>query len=185
MKNRGLGFVFQPTYRDKLTGDKKATATWWISYSVHGKRHKENAKTTNRADAVRLLKQKIGEAAQGKPVGNEVERTTLDDLLAMVEANYIANGRRSLERTRFAFPHLRAFFGADCKARSVTSDRITGYAANRLGQGAKPATVNFELAILRRGFNLAKDGGKVASCPKFSLFKLNNVRTGFFRARAA
>ena len=36
MKNRGMGFCFQPTYVSKKTGEKKTAATWWISYSDHG-----------------------------------------------------------------------------------------------------------------------------------------------------
>jgi len=178
MKNRGLGFVFQPTYKDKTTGEKKTAATWWISYSVHGQRHKENAKSANRADATRLLKQRQGEVAIGKPVGAEVERTTLNDLLAMVEAKYIADGRRSLKRAQFAFPHLRAFFGADCKARDITDDRVIAYAAHRTTEGAKVATVNYELAMLRRGFNLGRK--KVPAIPEIKTPEPKNTRTGFF-----
>jgi integrase len=180
MKNRGLGFVFQPTYRDKATGEKKTAATWWISYSVHGKRHKENAKSANRAEAVRLLKQKIGEAQIGKPVGSEVERTTLDDLIAMVEADYKANGRRSFKRVPVAAAHLRAFFGADTKAREITSDRITAYVARRLAEGAAKASANIEQAFLRRGFRLAAKAGKVSARPEMSMLHLDNARTGFF-----
>ena len=40
---RGLGNVYQPTYRDKRTGELKKVATWWIVYSVNGRRIAENA----------------------------------------------------------------------------------------------------------------------------------------------
>ena len=43
-QTRGMGFLFQPRYCDKKTGVEKTAATWWISYSDHGKRHKENAR---------------------------------------------------------------------------------------------------------------------------------------------
>ena len=180
MKNRGLGFVFQPTYRDKVSGEKKTAATWWISYSVHGKRHKENAKSTNRADAVRLLKQKIGEAAQGRPVGAQIERTSFDDLAQMLLDDYRANGRRSVDRAQQACAHLRDFFGAACKARDISADQITKYQARRLDQGAKPSTVNYELAMLRRAFRLAMRAGKVALRPEVEMLRVDNARTGFF-----
>jgi integrase len=180
MKNRGLGFVFQPTYRDKATGEKKTAATWWISYSVHGKRHKENAKSTNRADAVRLLKQKIGEAQIGKPVGSEVERTTLHDLVALVENHYKANGLRSGKRIPIAARHLREFFEGNPKAREITSGRITAYVARRLEQGASTASINIEQVFLRRGFMLAVKEGTVATKPEMSMLKLDNARQGFF-----
>jgi len=167
MKNRGMGFCFQPSWRDKKTGERRTAATWWVSYSVRGKRHKENAHSTNRADAVRLLKQRIAEAASGKPVGPQIERTTLADLLAMVAADYAANGRRTGNRVTAAAAHLREFFGATSRARDTTPDRVTAYQAARLEEDAKPSTVNYELATLRRGFRLGVRAGKVASRPEF------------------
>ena len=180
MKNRGLGFVFQPTYRDKTTGENKKTATWWISYSVHGRRHKENAKSTKRADAVRLLKQKIGEAAQGKPVGAQIERTTFEDLSQILLDDYRANGRSSVDRAQQACAHLREFFGAECRARDISTDRITKYQVCRLDQKAKPSTVNYELAMLRRAFRLANRAGKVALRPEIEMLHVDNARIGFF-----
>jgi integrase len=180
MKNRGLGFIFQPTYKDKVTGECKTAATWWISYSVHGKRHKENAKSENRAGAVRLLKQKIGEAAQGRHVGSQIERTSFDDLAQMLLDDYRANGRRSLDRAQQACAHLRDFFGAGCRARDISADLITKYQAQRLDQRAKPSTVNYELAMLRRAFRLAMRAGKVALRPEVEMLRVDNARTGFF-----
>ena len=55
MRNRGMGYVYQATWRDQKTGEPKTGATWWISYSTHGKRHRENAHSTKEADAARLL----------------------------------------------------------------------------------------------------------------------------------
>jgi len=122
---RGPGNVYQPTYRNRRTGEQKTCATWWIVYWVHGRRISENAHSGNRAEAVRLLKKRTGDAAAGKPVGPELGRTSLGELLAMVEADYRANSRRSLDRVQQAASHLRAFFQGDRKARDVTSDRIT------------------------------------------------------------
>lgn len=180
MKNRGLGFVFQPSWKDKKTGELKTAATWWISYSVRGQRHKEPANSTNRADAVRLLKQRIAESAAGKPVGPQVERTTLEDLIGMLLADYRANGHRSDDRAGHACAHVRHFFGADCKARDITADRITAYQAARLEERAKPSTINYEAAMLRRAFRLAAKAGKVAGRPEFDMLEVNNTRTGFF-----
>lgn len=204
MNNRGMGYVFQPTYVDK--GVRKKAATWWISFSVRGRRIRQNADTTNRADAVRLLKKRNGEVGIGKAVGPEIDRTTLDDLLGMVEADYTANGRRSLSRAQFAAKNLRAFFGGTYKVRDITTDRVTAYQARRLegepcercdGSGrieSSPcgkcggagklipaaASVNYDLAILRRGFRLGARAGKVGSRPEFALLHVDNARKGFF-----
>lgn len=182
---RGLGNVYQPTYRDKRTGELKKASTWWIVYSVNGRRIAANAHTTNRAEALRELKKQIGDAGIGKPVGPELDRTTVEDLLAMVEADYKANSRSSLDRVEDAGIRLKAFFGAQgeqgkAKARDVTSDRVTAYAAHRLAEGAKAATVNYEMAILRRGFRLGARAGKVATRPEIAMLHVDNARQGFF-----
>ena len=79
---RGLGFVYQPVYLDKRTGKRKTAATWWVQYSVRGKRYRESSGSLNRADAVKLLKKRLGAAADGRPVGPDIERTTFEDLAA-------------------------------------------------------------------------------------------------------
>src|SRR3979490_3328320 len=125
MRSRGMGYPYQPQWRDRRTGDQKPAATWGISYSTDRKRHRENAHSTKEADASRLLKLRLGQAAIGMPVGPQVERTTLGDILKMVEMDYAANGRKSLSRVKHAAAHLKLFFDASAKARMITADRIT------------------------------------------------------------
>jgi integrase len=180
MKNRGLGFAYRPKYKAANTGATKTSQVWWISYSVRGHRVRESVNSTKETDANRLLKQRIAEAGSGKPVGAAIERTTLDDLLAMVAADYVANGRRSLERVKFAARHLRAFFGGDRKARDIASDLITAYQVHRLEEAAAPSTINCEVAMLRRGFRLGAKARKVGARPEISMLEVNNARTGFF-----
>jgi integrase len=50
----------------------------------------------------------------------------------------------------------------------------------RQGEGAKNATINRELACLRRMFRIGKTAGKVAFCPEIKMLQEDNVRTGFF-----
>src|SRR6267378_3759867 len=95
MRSRGMGYVFQPKYRDQRTRERKTAETWWISYSIHGKRHRENAHSTKEGDATKLLKLRLGQAGIGMPVGPQVERTTLGEILKMVEVDYAANGCKS------------------------------------------------------------------------------------------
>jgi hypothetical protein len=123
MRSRGMGYVYQPTWLDQKTREPKTGATWWISYSIHGNRHRENAHSINGGDATKLLKLRLGKAAMGMPVGPQVERTTLGEILKMVEVDYAANGRKSLARVKHAATHLKEFFDACAKARVITSDR--------------------------------------------------------------
>jgi integrase len=112
----------------------------------------------------------------------------LGDILKMVEVDYAANGRRSLDRVKQAAAHLKDFFDADTKVRNLTADRITAYQAARLKQperegalrAASPSTTNYELAVLRRAFRLGARAGKVAARPEIQMLHVENVRKGFF-----
>jgi integrase len=173
-RRRGQGHIFR----------RPGTACWTIQYyaSKDGRRIRvrESTATANYNQAQKLLTQRLAAEGRGEPVGPNVDRTTLDQLLAMVEADYRVNGRRSLDRAQQAAAHLRAYFGGERKARDVTHDRITAYAAQRLGDGAKPSTVNYEMAILRRAFRLGLRAGKIGTRPEFSMLHVDNARKGFF-----
>jgi hypothetical protein len=140
---RGMGGVYRPSYKDKKTGEKVVTLTWWIYYNNHGNQVKESSQSTKESDAWKLLKKRHGEIAEGKPVGPDVERTTFEDMALMITNDYKANGRRSLNRAEDAINHLRGYFGQD-RAREITSDRVTAYTAARQEENAASATINGE-----------------------------------------
>jgi|SRR5579863_688822 len=179
MKTRGLGLVYQPVYLDKHTGDRKTAATWWIQYSVRGKRFRESSGSANRTDAVKLLKHRIGEAGQGRPVASEAEKTRFRQLTQMLIDDYRANQRRSLKRLNASIRHLAAFFGDDL-AIDITGDRVASYVVYRRDENAAPATINRELAALKRAFRLGERVGKVIQRPEVSMLREDNRRKGFF-----
>jgi hypothetical protein len=56
--------------------------------------------------------------------GPDVERTTFEEMAAMIVNDYKANHRRSLTRLEDAIAHLREFF-ADYRAVEITGDKVT------------------------------------------------------------
>jgi integrase len=167
MKAKGQGLIYQ---RGTL---------FWVQYYVRGKRYRETSGSTNRADAVRLLKRRTAEAGSGRPFGHDIEKTTLPELVEMVRNDYQANGRR-LRAVHAPLNHLLAYFGKDCRAMDVSSDRVTAYIANRQQAGAANATINRSLAALKRGFVLAERAGKAARRPHIEMLEERNRRKGFF-----
>jgi integrase len=165
-RQRGLGLIFQ------------RGAIFWIQYNVRGKRYRESSGSTNRADAVRMLKQRIADVQTGKPVGSQIERTTLGDIIAMVEDDYRAN-RRQLRGIESPIIHLIRHFGKECPAINVTADVVTQYRATRLETGAANASINRSLAVLKRAFKLAAIAGKVAHQPYIAMLTEDNARQGF------
>jgi integrase len=170
---RGLGSVYE------------RGGVWWIQYRIHGKRYRESSGSTNRNIASRLLRKRIGAAESGRPVVPQLEKTTLEQITKMVATDYEANGRRSKDRVRYAIAHLHDFFTPEAKVVALTSDWIDAYKAHRQaqtfqGRPCSTATVNYELAVLRRGLHLGAVAGKVGPAPKVKTLHVENARKGFF-----
>ncbi len=86
-------------------------ATFWIRYSYRGRKIRESSHSTQRGDAGRsCLRRRLAEMGTGRLVGPDAERTTFEDLAAMLLTDYSLNGRRSSERAKDGLAHLRAFF---------------------------------------------------------------------------
>ena len=65
----------------------------------------------------------------------------------------------------------------------MTTSAVTAHEARRLAGGAARATVNYELACLRRAFNLAVEAGILATKPVIKTPNPNNARAGVFEER--
>jgi integrase len=170
----GQGYLYQ----------QKGTTRWTLQFMVGGKRIREATGTSNRNQAVKLLNARLAAVNAGAPI--VTAKITLADLARMVAADYEANQKKSGRRMVQAFAHVIAFFGERTLARTISADRVTEYIAarqaekHRQGDGASNATINRELAALKRGLSLAVRAGKLAYRPAISLLsEKNNVRQGF------
>jgi integrase len=169
---RGMGFKY------------RRGGLWWVCYSVRGTRYRESVGCDEKghpkseAAAVELLKQKITDVKNGKPVGPSVDKITLSELGEILTNDYKANGFR--ERViRAPIAHLKAHFGEHFRAMDITSDRVTAYVAKRQEAGAKNSTINRSLAALKRAFTLAQRAGRVTGRPYIAMLEENNARSGF------
>lgn len=151
---------------------------YWIQYSRRGCVYRETSHSTDRRDALKLLRKHLAEIATGRHAP-DADRVRLTDLIGMVEDDYRLNSRRSVDRVQRALRHVREYFG-DARALDVTADRIVAYANDRSAEGAAPATVVNELAALKRGFSLAVRAGRLLHRPAFPVIHLDNARSGFF-----
>ncbi len=174
---RGSGSVFQRTYRD-AKGKNRKTANWYIEFVAGNRTIREATEFTNRTDAAEFLKKRMSDALGGKIVLSR--KVEFDDLRDLIITDYTNNGRKSLgdlKTTRL--PRLDAVFEGT-KAIDITTTSVERYKTLRLKEKAAPATVNRELASLKRMFRLAIRQGIVATMPYIAMLAEHNVRKGFF-----
>jgi integrase len=178
-RERGDGCLFQDTYRDKVTGEKVKCETWTMKLWVNGKPLKKSSGETSRSKAVKALEKLKAEVLAGDYVP-DADKTTFEDLATLLTDEYKANRRRSANRMEDAVNHLRAFFTDFVLAPAITTDRVLAYVRHRQDAGAANATINRELAALRRMFRLGLRGKKVGSVPYIDMLQEANARKGFF-----
>jgi integrase len=154
-------------------------SVWWLKYRAHDRIICESSGSTKEGDAKTLLKMREGAATEGRPVIPRVEKVTVGELLDGLKAEYEANGRRSLDCLTFSLAHLRPVFGSR-RAVHVTATDVTVYVTTRQAAQAKNATINRELAALKKAYSLALVAERIHRAPRFRMLQEDNVRQGFF-----
>ena len=104
----------------------------------------------------------------GNFLGPQVERITVDELYQDLLQDYENEEQAVYWAESVWRVHLKDYFGG-MKAALVGTAQLSGYVQMRKSEGAKKATINRELALLRRAFSIAFDAEpqKVVRIPKF------------------
>ena len=165
---RGMGGVY------------KRGPVYWLRYNHRGRKYRESSKSAERAVAVALLKQRLGDLHQGRISGLAEERVTFEDLAAddLQERAIRGTDPKGLKWSRARVDNLGTTF-AGMRAVDITPARIREYAATRLADGKAAGTVNRDLGVLRRMFILAMQSGKLGRRPYFRKLTEASPRQGF------
>ena len=128
-----------------------------------------------------MLKKRIGQIESRTFVGPREEKLTFEQLVAGYLQDYDLRGLRSKDTAELRAEHLKSFFDDDERALNITTERIRDYQLHRMGEKAQGATINREVAALRRMFTIAAKMGQLQSAPPFpDRLEENAPRQGFF-----
>lgn len=158
----------------------KRGAVFWIKYYRDGRPYYENSQTGVKDNAKQLLQSRLGDIAKGVPVTPKINQCRVDEIVDDVRRDYERNDRKSLAKVESRIRlHLLPFFGG-WRAANVTADDVLRFVDQRRKAGASNAEINRELAIVKRGYRLAIESGKLLTRPKITMLAENNVRQGYF-----
>ncbi|HKE24960.1 MAG TPA: site-specific integrase [Bryobacteraceae bacterium] len=155
---------------------------WRLQYYVRGVCRQENSGTEDRKQAEELLARRIAEAQLETLDGVTPEEVTVDQLCRLVIADQKLRGLRDWKTVEWRYlANTKPVLGKLVARRAKTAD-FREYITNRLAEGAAKATVNRELATVRRGFKLGmrEEPPLVRRIPYIpELDESDNVRQGF------
>ncbi len=169
---RGTGCIYK----------RAGSAVWWIKYSRNGKIFCESTHTTSESKAGKILTRRMGEIASGTFLPPAIERIRIEELMDDLLREYRINNRKSIDdaETRWEL-HLKPAFAHIRASDLCRSDAIERYIESRQKEGAANATINREMGLLKRAFNLARKSNKkkVREIPIFPHLKEAPPRKGF------
>jgi integrase len=157
---------------------------YWIRYTSwdpklrRRRRVEEKTEAKSYKEARDLLNERLGATARGETPA-AVSKVKLGELYADLRADYVNKGQ-NVDDLVGSWKHVEDFFGPDALVKTITHPRLQQYVDLRRSDGAKPATIRKELAVLRRMLRLGYGHRKVAQLPVFPTIAVQNARVVFF-----
>jgi len=125
---------------------------WWFRISVRGKLIRESTGTEDKKLAKRVYDKVKGQIAEGKWFQRLPERSFQEMMEKFLDEH--GSKKASYSTSMGHVKNMTAFFG-NCSLFQITPRLINEYKNKRHSDGVKSATINRELATLKKAFNLA------------------------------
>ena len=127
---------------------------WWMSFMYQGRQVRRSTDTADRRLAEKIFGKVHVEIVEGRYFNVQEEATrTFDELMDRYLLEH-ASKKSQPRHYRGYVNNLKTFFGGRTLAE-ITPKMIVEYKNRRYAAGLKPASINRELANLKKAFNLA------------------------------
>jgi hypothetical protein len=128
------------------------------------------------------LNHRLAEVTTGKFLGPDVERMGVAELAEDFLRDYRINAKSSFDDAEARWRlHIQPFFGSSYMQRRSQASLLNRYVDNRQEAGAKNATINRELAALKRMFQSRAQGDSPQGCLLSQRFR-GSPKTTFVKA---
>jgi hypothetical protein len=157
----------------------KRGEVWWSKSYENGRMVRKSLGTADRAEAKRRMKELVDRVPStlsgARDVPSATWEITAQDLLAYYRAYGTRNPHEAGIRLRQLTKYWRGW-----KLGDIDSAAILSYVSHQRGAGKAAATINVNLATLRRALRLAYEHGKLARVPVVRTLRPAPPWSGFF-----
>jgi integrase len=153
---------------------------WWCDFTSGGVRRRESCETRDRDQALAYLHRRQGKLASGECLAPD--RVRVRDLLTLLLEDYDMRGVAQAYIAGLKVKSILAPKLGDIKAAKLTTAQVKEYIRDRL-KSVKPGTVNRELGMLHRAFQLGyqHEPPLVGRVPVFPKLPEGEPRRGFLK----
>ncbi len=149
-----MGSIFKKKFRKK-NGEMYQGKIYWIKYYRNGRPYTESSHSKFITRAERLLKKREGEIVKGEMPGIVFDKVRFDELAEDLLTDYKVNQKKTLVKAERSVKYLKRYLKG-YRATEITTAKVKEYTKHRMEQGLSNASINRELAALKRIFHLAQ-----------------------------
>ena len=133
----------------------KRGRVYWMSLSHNGRLARQSTGIKDKKLAEKIYRKVMTDVTEGKWFNRlPGEQKTFREMMDRYMAEHSIPNKKSWQRDRDSLTHLNPIFG-ELTLPEITSPRISEYKYHRRLEGAAPATINKELALMKHAFTLA------------------------------
>lgn len=134
----------------------KRDGTWWTCIRHKGKKIQRSLETDNKSLAQAIESKLRTELVEGKYFDKYAgEHKTFREMIERFMKEHAPKVSKNMQKSYMvSAKHLLSFFG-DSRLLAITPKTVNDYKISRKSQNKKPSTINRELSMLSKAFNLA------------------------------